>query len=193
MLTEANGRSLTISPWDYLQGVSEPKFLIRLTYVTPNLGYSAESAKYRVHFLGHRMGNGGETSYVGRGWWVMHDGWFFSTVKVNVKVNRVNGSEWRFRYYESTGSSPGRDGAGIFNFVPGALNLGYLTESAMGRVCFLGHGMSIGDETWYVGRIDEWFFSDGLTPDRSAPLVFHTMRQMDISSGETVPEFSNSF
>ena len=32
----------------------------------------------------------------------------------------VNRSEWRFRYYEFTGLSPGRHGAGIFDFVAGA-------------------------------------------------------------------------
>ena len=37
-----------------------------------------------------------------------------------IDSDRVNGSEWRFPYYESLGPSQGRNNAGIFDFVPGA-------------------------------------------------------------------------
>ena len=38
----------------------------------------------------------------------------------SIGSNRVNESELGFPYYESMGPSPGRNGAGISYFVPGA-------------------------------------------------------------------------
>ena len=40
----------------------------------------------------------------------------------SISSDRVNGSEWRFPYYQSLEPSPGRNGAGIFDFVPGVLS-----------------------------------------------------------------------
>ena len=58
-------------------------------------------------------------------------------------TDMVIGNECRFPYYESLRPVPGRNEAGIFDYVLGARtpNLGYLTKSAKRKVYFLGHGL----------------------------------------------------
>ena len=56
-----------MSPWDHLQSVTEPEFLIStqgLGQLTPNLGCLAKSAKCKVHFLGHEMSIDDEIWYM---------------------------------------------------------------------------------------------------------------------------------
>ena len=93
-------------------------------------------AKCIIHFLGHGLSRADETSYVGSGRGVMHDGITLTQIQGqgspevheglscqiwpharSIGCDRINGSEWKLLYYQSTGLSPGRDGAGTFDFV----------------------------------------------------------------------------
>ena len=52
--------------------------------------------------------------------------------------------------YESLGPSPGRNGAGIFDFVPGARSRFLAYQHNV--VYIFGHVVSNADENWYLGR-----------------------------------------
>ena len=138
--------------------------------MTPNIGFWPNQQNL-VYFLGYGLSKVDETSNVGRVWWGQsHCHIDLKFVKYGPLARStgsvmVQGIDWDFPDYDSIGHTSGDSETEPSISFEGSITwhrISVMWPNQQNLVYFLGHGLSIADETWVFGK-GRWGVNDSIT------------------------------